>query len=88
MAELGTVGLVLTVLIYAAIYVTFRRARLAAPSPARQYALIAFLGILSVTLSAQAESRMFEDPFLWLFIGMLVAVDRMRHEDLPAGQCD
>jgi O-antigen ligase len=88
MAELGTVGLVLTVMIYAAVYLTFRRARLVPSAPARQNALIAFLGILCVTLSAQAESRMFEDPFLWLFIGMLVAVDRIPHEDMPAGQCD
>lgn len=38
------------------------------------WSVFAFLAVLVIFISAQAESRFFEDPFLWIVLGYLVAV--------------
>ncbi len=38
------------------------------------WSVFAFLAVIAIFISAQAESRFFEDPFLWIILGYLVAV--------------
>ncbi|MDX9781072.1 MAG: O-antigen ligase family protein [bacterium] len=52
----------------------------------KTYALVIFSAILIIFISSQAEARFFEEPLLWLFLGLLVALGRLnknRQINLP-----
>lgn len=76
LAELGTVGMALTFWIFGAVYKAFRNIRASGLEPYSTYALGLLVAIICIVLSGQSEGRMFEEPILWVFMGMLVALDR------------
>jgi putative inorganic carbon (hco3(-)) transporter len=87
MAELGTVGLILTLWIFIAVFISFRRIRNRNSGLVGSFALSCFVAIIFVVLSAQSEGRMFEEPILWIFMGMLIALEKVGNvESLPAGR--
>lgn len=87
MAELGTVGLALTLWIFGAAYKSFKQILRAGKEPHTTYALTCFVAIPLIVLSAQSEGRMFEEPILWVFLGMLIALERISSNgSLPAGR--
>lgn len=52
----------------------------------KTYALVIFSAILIIFISSQVEARFFEEPLLWLFLGLLVALGRLnknRQMNLP-----
>lgn len=76
-AELGIVGLALTLWIFGATYKSFKATLTAGKEPHKTYALTCFVAIPIIVLSAQSEGRMFEEPILWVFLGMLIALERL-----------
>ena len=77
MAELGIVGLVVTALVFGSVFRSFSAVLHTGSSETRWYALGCFAGIVLVVISAQAEGRMFEDPLLWVLMGLLVGLERL-----------
>ena len=77
MAELGTVGLALTFWIFGAAYKSFKQILIAGEEPRKTYALACFVALVLIVLSAQSEGRMFEEPILWVFLGMLIALEKI-----------
>ncbi len=76
-AELGLAGLTLTTLLLVALARSCK-ASMVSHSPAhRAYATSAFVALAMIVGSAQTEGRLFEDPMLWIFIALLVSVERV-----------
>ncbi len=69
-AEMGILG-ILAMLIFLA---TFLIQNLRASGKMRNYMLAANCGVLVIWLSSQGEGRFFEDPLLWAFWGLSLAV--------------
>src|SRR5581483_2402547 len=77
MAELGTVGLVITTLLLKSSWDSMTRV-LRSPDKANDsYALSCFVAILAIVISAQSEGGMLEDLMLWMFMGMLLGIERL-----------
>ena len=81
-AELGIIGFGLTVVLFIALYGPVLRQRqilFASSQPlvdrTRYYwQIFAVVAITAIFVSAQAEGRFFEDPYLWVLIGYLAAI--------------
>ncbi|MDA8440872.1 MAG: O-antigen ligase family protein [Peptococcaceae bacterium] len=75
-AELGVLGLA----VLAAIWILLSKFMWGLRSAGRRTYILGigyFLWILTVFISSQAEARFFEDPVMWLAIGMLFTVQRV-----------
>jgi len=85
-AELGTVGLALTFWIFKAAVGQFKYALGETEKRRRTYAVLCFAGVVVIVLSAQAAARMFEEPMLWVLLGILSAMARMGYEQKKLSQ--
>ena len=76
-AELGLVGLLVTFGLFASAFRSFRAALGSSSQQCRSLALATWLGVIVLFVSSQSEGRLYEDPYLWLFLGLLVAIQRV-----------
>jgi len=78
MAEFGIVGLAITAAFLAQCLRLFRRLQERANplqgESIRQMATVVLVSLLAILLGSQAEGRFWEEPYLWVFWGMLVAL--------------
>jgi O-antigen ligase len=81
LAELGTLGMLLTLGIFVAAFLSFRTVWRLQKVPHASLALSCFVAIVVIVLSAQSEGRMFEEPMLWVFMGMLIAIERVGRDE-------
>ena len=87
LAELGAIGMaVLAFLLYRWAKTCWNVYRAADKADRADKALIAGLAasLLVIFLSSQAEGRLFEDAYLWLFLGLTVAIAGIRHREQMA----
>lgn len=85
LAELGIVGLlVLALLVYRLGRLLWR---LYAGAGAYDKAMVAGIGgaLVAVLVSGQTEGRMLEEPYLWLSLGLLVALAAIRDREAAEG---
>jgi putative inorganic carbon (HCO3(-)) transporter len=75
-AELGLAGLSLTTFLLIALFRSFSSSTRSATPATRSYAVSAFMAVVLILVSAQAEGRLFEDPMFWIFAGVLVSIER------------
>ena len=81
LAEFGLIGMaVLAFILYRWASISWR---LYKGSGKADKALIVGLAaaVLVIFLSSQSEGRLFEDPYLWLFLGLIVAVEGIRQRE-------
>ncbi len=84
-SELGVLGLGITLVFFVFLFNHLLKAKQmysisTAWSERQGYALLTFFAVLGVTvifISAQGEGRFWEDPFLWLFLGYLTAINHV-----------
>jgi putative inorganic carbon (hco3(-)) transporter len=77
-AELGLVGLAITVGLFVSAYQLFRTAFKQLSTQQRSLALASWLGIVIILAASQGEGRLYEDPYLWLFLMLLTAIARVK----------
>jgi putative inorganic carbon (hco3(-)) transporter len=80
LAELGILGLLALVGVWLAIF----RLLYHIYYLGREYYIIGtayFLWIVAVFISSQAEGRFFEDPMIWLSMGILVVLSKLQYQD-------
>jgi len=85
-AELGIIGLGILTVFLVYVYAGLHRARLALRFSDRQFIdtqlyyqeIFAVLAITTIFISAQGEGRFFEDPYLWILVGYLTAVRKLK----------
>jgi len=77
LAELGIIGLFIFCLFLLFVYQQFR-SNYKTPDPTlKAFSLITLAAILTIFIGAQAEGRFFEEPMLWLFLGLHLSLKRM-----------
>jgi hypothetical protein len=81
LAESGIIGLLLVSGLFAATFRSFCRVRTSADPRVLLYGKAVFSGFLITVVSSQFEGRLFEDMFLWLFLAMLVALEKLVAEE-------
>ncbi len=85
-AELGVVGLGILAIFLVYLYGRLHRARMALRYSYQQshdtklyyQEIFAVLAITAIFISAQGEGRFLEDPYLWILIGFLTAVRKLK----------
>lgn len=80
LAEQGLIGIILFSFLLYYIYKQFKFNFASINENIKTYAVIILTAIVIIFIGAQAEGRFFEEPFLWLFIGLGVALERMNKE--------
>jgi hypothetical protein len=85
MAELGSIGLGIVCMIFYKIYATFRQLLNSKDAWISTFSLLAATQILIVFISSQSAGRMFEDPFLWFFIGVLISINKINKAAISCG---
>lgn len=75
MAELGTIGLILTMALFKACFDSFKT--IPSSNVLFSYSLISLNAIFIIVISAQGDGRLFEEPLFWLFAGVLIAIERV-----------
>ena len=93
-AELGVVGLSITLLFLIQALQLYRRATKWYPQSrnCRDELLVALIAVLTIFMGSQTEARFWEDPYLWVFWGLLVAayklgILRQQRRVLREGMC-
>jgi O-Antigen ligase len=81
LAELGFVGFLIFCSFLWLIYKQFKINYSSQNEKLKAYALIIFASIVALVVSSQAEGRFFEEPMLWLFLGLHVALGRIVSKD-------
>jgi O-antigen ligase len=77
-AEMGIIGLILTVLVFYQSYRVFRDVR---RNPLLEpYAFATWMGILVILAMSQSEGRLLEDANLWLFMAVLIALKHLSRQ--------
>ena len=74
LAELGVIGITIFILMLIFIYKQFKINFNTENMLHKIFSIIIFAAIIVVFIGAQAEGRFFEEPFLWLFLGLHVAL--------------
>ncbi|NHZ84496.1 MAG: hypothetical protein GWP19_01275 [Planctomycetia bacterium] len=77
MAELGSMGLLIVFIIFYKILSSFKYLQTKKNEWVKTFSLIATTQIFIVLVASQSAGRMFEDPFLWFFIGVLISMKKM-----------
>ncbi len=81
-AETGTPGILTVILLAVALARVVWSARRAPPPVARAAGAIT-LGITSIFVASQFEGRLFEEPYLWLLIGLVAALPEVARRAQP-----
>lgn len=77
LAEQGIIGFLIFSVFLWFIYKQFRINYRTRNEKLKTYSLIIFSAIVIIFLSSQAEARFFEEPMLWLFLGLHVSLGRL-----------
>ncbi|GJQ23448.1 MAG: hypothetical protein HBSAPP01_12380 [Candidatus Brocadia sapporoensis] len=77
MAELGTIGVMLLLLILKELYNSFVKAKASNMEPMRSYLLCSFFACVLIFVNAQSIGRLIEEPLLWVFMGMTIAIEEI-----------
>lgn len=82
LAELGVVGFGLFCVFLWLVFRQFLKNYRFGDKDVKVYSLITFTSVLVIFIGAQAEGRFFEEPLLWLFLGLGMALERIidKHE--------
>lgn len=83
LAELGLVGFALTLFVVAAIGIEASHA-LRLPRPQRAFVVAALVPLAAIFLDSQVTGRLFTEPYLWVFLGLLYAAGAGMAQPLPA----
>lgn len=76
-AEQGIIGLGIFCIFLIFVYKQFRINYQTKDLKLKAYSLIILASIIVIFISSQAEGRFFEEPLLWLFLGLHVALGRI-----------
>jgi putative inorganic carbon (hco3(-)) transporter len=77
LAELGIIGFAIFCVLLLYLYKQFRTNFKTENNILKTYSLILFATIMAIFIGAQAEGKFFEDPLLWLFLGMSVSLEKI-----------
>ncbi|MBN2781136.1 MAG: O-antigen ligase family protein [Candidatus Marinimicrobia bacterium] len=81
LAELGIVGFTIFCVFLLFLYKQFRINFRTEDHTLKTYSLILLAVIIVIFIGAQAEGKFFEDPLLWLFLGMCISMEKIiKHE--------
>lgn len=83
LAELGVIGFIIFCVFLVFLYKLFRASFKTNNNELKTYSLILLSAIIVIFIGAQAEGKFFEDPLLWLFLGMSVSLEKIiKHENI------
>lgn len=77
LAEMGLIGFIIFCVFIFVFYRQFRSNFKTEDKKLKTYSLVIFSGFLIVLIGAQAEGRFFEEPFLWLFLGLNISLEKL-----------
>ena len=77
LAELGIVGFIIFCIFLLYVYKQFKSNFQTQNKELKAYSLIILTSIIVVFVGAQVEARFFEEPLLWLFLGMGVSIEKI-----------
>jgi O-antigen ligase len=76
LAEQGIIGFIVFCVFLFFIFKQFRKNYKSQDKVTSSFSLIIFASTIIIFIGAQAEARFFEEPLLWLFMGLSVALEK------------
>jgi len=77
LAELGIIGFVLFCIFLLIVYKQFKLNFRTKDVNLKAYSLVILSAIIVIFIGAQAEGRFFEEPLLWLFVGLNISLGKI-----------
>jgi len=77
LAEQGIIGIIIFSLFLIFVYQQFKKNYRTDDIKLKTYSLIIMASLIIIFISSQAEGRFFEEPLLWLFLGLHVTLGRI-----------
>jgi len=83
LAEMGVLGALLLLNIILQVYKNYRILARHTNEQIIDYSKMITAMLIIIFISAQAAGRLFEDPLLWLIIGMQVSMLKLKESHVP-----